>query len=298
MQKLTSSIGGDSLAVLTIETDLRHADALAARLEARWQRPPVIVQRPFSNRSWIDLYFDSDIQAFLAAVAIRHWPEVRAAQPRVCKKRNWQSFWKDHFKVRDVGRCLRIEPAWERPVGIPKGRKRIRLDPGLSFGTGEHFTTRFCLEQLERLCAIHRTRSMLDVGTGSGILAIAAARLGVARVVAIDYDPQAIAQARANARLNRITARIRFYLRDCATMGLPRGRFELVCANVHSRLLIDAAPALARAARAYIVLSGIRETELDSVAHAYLTLGMRETVRDGDGEWGGMVMSWTHSSSI
>jgi ribosomal protein L11 methyltransferase len=297
MPKPRDTSGVASAAVLTIETNARRAEALAARLEARWQHPPVIVQRPFADRAWIDLYFDRDIEAFLAAVAIRNWPGVRAAQPRVCRQRDWQSFWRDHFKIRDVGRRLRIQPVWEKRAALPKGRKRIWLDPGLSFGTGEHFTTRFCLEQIDRLSAGGRARSVLDVGTGSGILAIAAARLGVPRVVAIDYDPQAVAQARANARLNRIGTRVRFAVRDFAAKGLPKGRFDLVCANVYSRLLTDAAPALARAARAHVVLSGIREAELDGVADAYLALGMRETVRDGDGEWGGLVFSWIRSSS-
>ncbi len=288
----------ESLAVLTVETDASRAEALAAQLEARWQRPSVIVQRPLAERAWIELYFDRDIEAFLAAVAVRNWPGVRAAQPRVCRKRDWQSFWKDHFKIRDIGQRLRIQPIWEKRAVPPNGRARIWLDPGLSFGTGEHFTTRFCLEQLDRLCRVARIRSMLDVGTGSGILAIAAARLGVSRVCAFDYDPQAVAQARANARRNRVGARVRINARDLAASGLPKGRFDLVCANVYSRLLIEAAPALARAARAHVAMSGIREPELDGVAEAFLALGMRETVRDGDGEWGGLVFSWIRSSSI
>ncbi len=293
------------LAVLTVETDAARAEELAARLEARWGRPAVILQRPHANRAWIELYFERDLEAFLAAHAVRNWPGVNAAQPRVCKKRDWQSFWKDHFKIRDVGARLRIQPIWETRAALPRGRVRVWLDPGLSFGTGEHFTTRFCLEQLDRLlgsrAAPHRSStrrpgtgrptSMLDVGTGSGLLAIAAAKLGIPRVAAFDYDANAVAQARANARRNRVADRIRFSVRDFTTDGLPKGRFDIVCANVYSRLLIDAAPALARATRRYIVMSGIREPELDAVAETYHALGLRETARDGDGEWSGLLFS-------
>lgn len=279
------------LAVLTVETDAVQAEELAARLEARWGRSSVILQRPHANRAWIELYFEKDLEAFLAAHAVRNWPGVNAAQPRVCKKRDWQSFWKDHFNIRDIGARLRIQPIWETRAACPRGRIRVWLDPGLSFGTGEHFTTRFCLEQLDRLLAAKRYTSALDVGTGSGLLAIAAAKLGIPRIAAFDYDANAVAQARANARRNRVADRIRFSVRDFTTDGMPKGRFDIVCANVYSRLLIDAAPALARATRRHIVMSGIREPELDSVAETYHALGLRETVRDGDGEWSGLVFS-------
>lgn len=291
MQYLRRMSASAELAVLTVETDAARAEQLAAQLESRWNRSAVILQRPHANRAWIELYFEKDLEAFLAAHAVRNWPGVHAAQPRVCKKRDWQSFWKDHFHIRDIGRRLRIQPIWEKRAVVPRGRVRIWLDPGLSFGTGEHFTTRFCLEQLDRLLPATRFSSALDVGTGSGLLAIAAAKLGIPRVAAFDYDASAVAQARANARRNRVADRIRFSVRDFTTDGLPAGRFDIVCANVYSRLLIDAAPALARTTRAHLVMSGIREPELDAVAETYHALGLRETVRDGDGEWSGLVFS-------
>ncbi|HMP77045.1 MAG TPA: 50S ribosomal protein L11 methyltransferase [Kiritimatiellia bacterium] len=286
------------IAVLTVETDAAGADALAERLEARWQRPTVQLQRPNSNCAWIELYFDRDIEALLAAHAIRDWPGVHAAQPRVCRGRDWMSFWKHHFTIRDVGKRLRIQPIWEKARAAPPGRKRIWLDPGLSFGTGEHFTTRFCLEQLDRLRDRRPFASVLDVGTGSGILAIAAARLGAKRVLAFDHDAQALEQARANVRRNNVSRTVRLAVRDFVANGLPKGRFDVVCANVYSRLLIDAAPALAGACRGHLLLSGIRELELDGVADAFIAQGGREIVRDGDGEWGGLVFSWIRSSSI
>lgn len=286
-----------NLAVLTVETADDLADALAARLEERWNRTAVQLQRPNANRVWIELYFEKDAEALQAAHTVRLWPGVLAAQPRVCRGRDWHSFWKHHFHPRDIGARLQIRPIWKPLCGAARTRKIIWLDPGLSFGTGEHFTTRFCLEQIDKLCATERPRTMLDVGTGSGILAIAAAKLGVKSIAAFDHDPQAIEQARINVRRNRAGAAVRLSVRDMVADGLPKGRFDIVCANVYSRLLIESAPGLARAARHRLLLSGIREQELDSVADAFLAEGGREIARDGDGEWGGLVLAWTHSSS-
>lgn len=287
----------NDLAVLTVETDSESADALTTALEERWNRAAVQIQRPHSNRVWIELYFDRDIEALLAAHAVRNWPSVTAAQPRVCRGRDWQSFWKHHFKSRPIGQRLCIRPVWEKTRAPVKGRKTIWLDPGLSFGTGEHFTTRFCLEQLDRICGAHAVKTMLDVGTGSGILAIAAARLGVSKITAFDHDAQALEHARKNIRMNRASRCITTALLDLERDTFPKGRFDVVCANVYSRLLIEAAPALARATRRWLLLSGIREFELDSVAEAFVACGGQEIVRDGDGEWGGLVMKWKRSSS-
>lgn len=285
------------LAVLTVETSADSADTLAAALEERWNRTAVQIQRPNSNQMWIEIYFERDLEALLAAHAVRNWPRVIAAQPRVCRGRDWQSFWKHHFKSRPIGQRLCIRPVWEKSRAPAKGRKTIWLDPGLSFGTGEHFTTRFCLEQLDRICGANAVRTMLDVGTGSGILAIAAARLGVPRITAFDHDALALEQARANIRLNRASRNIATSVLDMERDAFPKGRFDVVCANVYSRLLIEAASALAGATRRWLLLSGIREFELDSVADAFIALGGQEVVRDGDGEWGGLVIKWKHSSS-
>ncbi|MCS6771002.1 MAG: 50S ribosomal protein L11 methyltransferase [Kiritimatiellae bacterium] len=282
--------------MLTLEAGLDRAEDLAAKAESAWRRPAAILQRPDSNRAWIDIFFECDTEALVAALAAREWPGVFAAQPRLLKRRSWQTFWKHHFKAQDIGSRLRIQPAWNRRRPV-RGRVCVLLDPGLSFGTGEHFTTRFCLEQLDRLLTKHPGSSVLDVGTGSGILALAAAKLGARRVVAIDHDPQAVAHARANARLNRLGNRIRFSVRDLEQDGPPRGRFDVVCANLYSRLLTRFADSLAGAARHFAVLSGIRDAELDAVAEAYIRLGLREVARDGDGEWGGLIFSWTRSSS-
>lgn len=285
------------LAVLTVEAGAAQADALAAWLEARFGKPPVQLQRPMADRVWIELYFDTDVEALIASRVAAGRPGVLGAATRLCRARDWQAFWRHHFHAHNVGERLRICPTWEARRDRAPGRVRLLLDPGLSFGTGEHFTTRFCLEMVDTLCQKSRPLSMLDVGTGSGILAMAAAKLGVRRVLGTDNDPQALEQARKNLALNRLGRRVRLAVMDIL-VDPPPGRFDLVCANIYARILVDVAPALARCARRHLVLSGIREQELDGVADAYVELGLREIGRDGDGQWGGLVLECrTRSSS-
>lgn len=279
--------------ILTLETTSARAEALAAALEARLRRSVVQLQRPGSATTWLEIYFDDATMAGVARQALGRLPGVLGTGVRDCAARDWQSFWRHHFHAHNVGDRLRIVPVWEARTDRARGRLRLVLDPGLSFGTGEHFTTRFCLESLDRLCRPpRRPASMLDVGTGSGLLALAAARLGVRRVVAYDNDPQCLIHARANLRRNGLLGRVQLGVHDLL-QDPPPGRFEVVCANVYGRVLLEAAPTLARCVQRHLVLSGLREHELDGVAEAYQALGGREIVRDGDGQWGGLVLDWS-----
>jgi ribosomal protein L11 methyltransferase len=132
---------------------------------------------------------------------------------------NWADAWRVHFKPRAVGRRLLIAPPWNLPA--PNGRIVIEIEPGRAFGTGHHGTTAGCLEALEAAIEREPPSRMLDLGTGSGILAIAAARLGVASVLAVDDDPDAVACAMANAARNHVSDRVRCALADAATLREP-----------------------------------------------------------------------------
>jgi hypothetical protein len=128
-------------------------------------------------------------------------------------REDWAESWKRHFKPIDVGSRLLIKPSWSRRRPKP-GQKVLVLNPGLSFGTGQHPTTGFCLQQLVAARKQDAGQSLLDMGTGSGILAIAGFKLGYRPVVAFDCDPAAVRIARANARRNR--AKVRFNRQDLA----------------------------------------------------------------------------------
>ncbi|SRR5882724_1284452 len=149
---------------------------------------------------------------------------------------NWADAWRAHFKPRPVGRRLLIVPPWDVPAA--NGRIVITIEPGRAFGTGHHGTTAGCLEALESVIDRDRPSRMLDVGTGSGILAIAAARLGVGAVLAVDDDPDAVACAMANVARNHVSDRVRCALADAAAVresGVPLLVANLLSA-AHRRL--------------------------------------------------------------
>ncbi len=277
--------------VVTLEVPAQRAEELAQWLVDEWDLMPVQLARPGSERSWLEIYFSDKREAQASATALAQREGVFAVQIRRCEPRDWLSFWRLHFHPHDIGNRLHICPVWQKPAG-PKGkRKTILVDPGPSFGTGDHFTTRFCLEMIDRLSTKAPPMTMLDVGTGSGILAIAAAKLGCPDALGVDNDEMALTQAVRNIRLNRVTKQVGLDVVDINDRGFKR-RFDLVCANIVSQVLIDVAPKLVRATKRHLVLSGIREHEVDAVADVYMAHGGREVVRDGDGEWAGIMLAF------
>ena len=131
---------------------------------------------------------------------------------------------------------------------------------------------------------------MLDAGTGSGILSIAAIKLGIPKVDAFDYDPVCIDQCKINAARNGVEGRINFFQADVLEPGWHTNPADLVCANILTSVLLEAAPLIKRATGKRMLLSGIREIEADAVADTFVQLGCREISRDGDGQWCGLVI--------
>ena len=218
------------------------------------------------------------------------------------RRENWAESWKRHFKPLVIGKSLLIKPSWSqrRPH---RQQAVVMIDPGLSFGTGQHPTTSFCLRQVaayrpkssksagkEKSKSQKRslTPSLLDIGTGSGILAIAAAKLGYGPVEAFDFDPEAVKIARANARRNHVAEKIRIFSADVT--HLPRrhsGQFSLVCANLISNLLISEQPSILSklAPNGALVLAGILATEFKIVQKAYEKAGLKLIASRHEKEW-------------
>jgi len=251
-------------------------------------KEPIEVSKPLAGESRIEIYFDTLLEAEIAKRALPQELDIRAAEAREYRAQDWTTFWQHHFKITELGRNLRIVPEWE-PVP-DDGRINIIINPGLSFGTGGHFTTRFCLEALEDAVLKLNAQSMIDAGTGSGILSIAAIKLGIPDVVAFDYDPVCVDQCNINAARNGVGGTIHFFQSDVLEPGWTAKPADIVCANILTSVLLEAAPLIKRAAKKRILLSGIREIEADAVAETFIQLGCREVVRDGDGQWCGLVM--------
>jgi ribosomal protein L11 methyltransferase len=198
----------------------------------------------------------------------------------------WSTLWQSRFKPLKVGRRFFIVPPWSR-VSDP-ARLRIVIEPGQAFGTGHHATTSSALRALEIECSRRRIRSALDVGSGSGVLAIGMKLLGVDKVVGIDVAPEAIAEARRNAELNRLSGAIRFSL---AGLSAFKGSFDLIAANISFKELSAAPPAFKRllAAGGSLILSGILRREAGPLLERYRPhfRCLRETVERG---WATLVL--------
>lgn len=194
-----------------------------------------------------------------AGIGLLATPETSAIADQA-----WERVWMDRYHPIKVGRGLWICPSWREPV--EPDAVNVILDPGLAFGTGTHATTALCLEWLAEL-DLHG-RQVIDYGCGSGILAVAALKLGAARAWATDLDPQALEVARENAARNQVVDR----LSVCEPAQLPMGlQGDVVVANILAAALVELAPMLIACTRNHgqIALSGIMAHQADDVADAY-----------------------------
>jgi ribosomal protein L11 methyltransferase len=229
---------------------------------------------PSDGTTCIEAHFAAANGPPVVAALDGYLASLRALDPSVGPARietrplptvDWAALWRLHHRPRAVGDRLLIAPPWDVPAG--DGRLVLVIEPGMAFGTGQHATTRGCLAAIEALVAGGGVASALDVGTGSGVLALALARLGVPRVVALDDDPAVPPVARANLERNGV-AGVGLLVGRAAAV---RGTFDLVVANLLAALLIAAAGELADrvAAAGRLVLSGILDAQADAVAAAY-----------------------------
>jgi len=205
---------------------------------------------------------DADAHALLAeAGAAIGLDEVPAFSIETVEEQNWVQLTQSQFDPIRVSERLWIVPSWHEspdPAAV-----NLILDPGMAFGTGSHPTTRLCLEWLERTVSADCT--VLDYGCGSGILAIAAARLGAGRVAGVDIDPQAVEAARANAERNGVTALFADSAQPVA------GEYDLVVANILSNPLRVLAPAICAHVRSggRLALSGILREQAEEIIGIY-----------------------------
>jgi ribosomal protein L11 methyltransferase len=203
---------------------------------------------------------------------------------RKVRREDWAESWKRHFKPLEISSRLLVKPSWSkrRPK---RGQAMVILDPGLSFGTGQHPTTAFCLEQLAKLRRDGTKQSLLDVGCGSGILAIAAVKLGYGPVQAFDFDPEAVRVAKENAGVNDVQLRIA--RRDLTRLPREGKPFDVVCANLIYDLLIAERDKLLNRVTpdGTLVLAGILNEQFAAVKGAFTKAGMKLIAQRTVGEW-------------
>ncbi|MGH7381815.1 MAG: 50S ribosomal protein L11 methyltransferase [Candidatus Methylomirabilales bacterium] len=207
---------------------------------------------------------------------------------RTIPSEDWGKNWKQHFRPLPVGRRLVIAPPWEAGP-FQEDRLVVRIDPGMSFGTGHHATTRMCLEALEAFLDQWRGDAgprVLDVGTGTGVLAMAAGVLGAERVVAVDTDPEACAGAMKNLALNHTRDRVQVLQGGVEALG-PGMQFDLVVANLDTKTLYPVLNTLKVlvAPQGRLVISGILIEEEEALNASVKASGLRVLTRQSDGEW-------------
>ena len=205
---------------------------------------------------------------------------IGEVESRVIDDEDWANEWKKYFKP-IVTDSVTVVPTWIA-YSPREGEKLLRLDPGMAFGTGEHATTRMCLELMRAA-----GRSVIDVGCGSGILGIAAAITGAKSVYMCDIDPQAVKAARNNAELNGVVCEI-----EQADLLATSRRAELILANLTADLLIRMAPSVREHLEegGKLVVSGIIAERLDEVKDAFSRLGYKVEKEAAEGDWRALVL--------
>jgi ribosomal protein L11 methyltransferase len=278
---VTTAAGGPAYVELTVDAGEDAAEALTNFL---WEQGAVgVVQedtpgRPPCLRAFFPAGAGGDalthrVDTYLEGLRSLGLPVGARARLAPLADADWSAAWREHFRPIAVGHTLVVAPPWAAPD--PDGRLVLLIEPGRAFGTGHHGTTAGCLALLESLVAAAPPARALDLGTGSGILAIAAARLGVGHVLGCDPDPDAVAAAEANAARNGVAGRVRAVLADAETLAAEPA--PLVLAN----LLAAAHRALARryadlvAPGGALVLGGLLDGEADAVAGALAAHGFR-----------------------
>ncbi len=211
--------------------------------------------------------------------------QISAIESFELRKEDWAEVWKKYFDVIPISDKLVIKPSWLTVESKP-GMAVVEIDPGMSFGTGQHATTFYCLKAVDRLAGTPGVRSMLDAGCGSGILAMAASLLGYDPVHAFDNDPDAVRIAAENIELNHI-ANIVPEVGDASIWQGRAEKYDLVCANILGHLLIAFRDNIVTWVRpgGYLSLAGILSTEFDRVAASFIELGFAEVDRETLREW-------------
>jgi ribosomal protein L11 methyltransferase len=230
------------------------------------------------RRARLTALFADEAAAWRAEAALRHLgPGIERTEVQPVAERDWVRATQAEFAPVDCGHGLWIVPGWHEPPGA--ARTVVRLDPGMAFGTGTHPTTRMCLGFLAgRAAAGTPWPRVLDYGTGSGILGIAAARLGASDIDAVDIDGAAVETARANALANGVSVRT-------GRPDIASGRYGLVLANILARPLVVLAPLLAGhvADGGELVLAGLLTTQVDTLREAYAPWLALEAIGSEDG---------------
>ena len=234
----------------------------------------------------------SEIRRILGDGDQRHRPPVTAVKP--LKKKDWVQSCRKQFHARRVSGRIIVRPSWEKRSG-GKNDCIIELDPGMAFGTGEHETTRACLRLIDEFQQKCPGGSFLDAGCGSGILAVAAAKLGFKPVDAIDNDPTAVRTARINFARNKVAGMVACRNGDILHFK-PAHKYSLIAANLFANLLVRSSRRLAGLlelkSTSRLIISGVLVNQYDQVARAFSKQNLRALKKIIKNGWVTAVFAW------
>ncbi|MCB1195027.1 50S ribosomal protein L11 methyltransferase [bacterium] len=207
------------------------------------------------------------------------------------QEEDWKIYWRRNFYSFSIGKKLFIKPVWEPDPLLAAEKRIVTIEPGMAFGTGLHPTTRYCLELLDDYAGCYE--SVVDMGCGSGILSIAAAKLGARHVDGFDNDPQAVAYAHNLSMLNGTAECITFSCIDLSKY-IPPCRYDMVLVNIYAEVLIAGADKIisALAPSGLLALTGILNQKLPSVRDAFNKRGLIERSFKSETEWSGILFSF------
>jgi ribosomal protein L11 methyltransferase len=272
-----------AVAPLTDGVEMRDAGTLLSAAEGR--TCVVTLCQPDETQALLDAVDAALVAARAAGTAV----DPVTIRQREAHEDEWRDVWKQFFRATRVGRRFTVRPSWDAGEA-PAGEFVIDLDPGMAFGTGAHPSTRLVIALTEKLRekrpGLHH---LLDLGCGSGILSIVAARLWpLASGLAVDNDPQATICAKENLERNHVVS---FEVRTDTLAGVA-GRFDLVMANIQADVLTDLAPELpARLAEnGLVILSGLLLEQVDEVLAIFCEAGFSLDARAEEGEWGALCL--------
>ncbi|HKG25652.1 MAG TPA: 50S ribosomal protein L11 methyltransferase [Thermomicrobiales bacterium] len=299
---------------LAVEVDHEAVESVTELFARYGFNEGVVVEEPFTqdpdgDNLTVDLSRPVTVRTFVAAAdapssileeittALWHLGRMRPiGELKVESRReeDWANAWKEHYRPVRAGRRVVVRPPWQDYAAV-EGDVVVVLDPGMAFGTGTHPTTRLCLTALEDW--IEAGDTVFDVGTGSGILAIAAALLGASHVDAVDIEPVAVRQAAENLDRNDVTGCVRIAEGSADAAASPGGAYDLVLANIIARILIEIATDLVAAVKpgGTLILSGIIEPKEAGVLETFRGLGLELRGREQMEDWVAQV--WTRPGS-
>ena len=287
---------GKPLWRISVATTLEAEDAVAELLGSLLGSSTTAYFNLETRVSLVSVYSDQKIPATRAGDITAGLHEIKNCGLQIgtgrvsigkVKREDWAESWKKHFQPFEVRGSLLVKPSWSKKKPR-RNQPVVILDPGLSFGTGQHPTTAFCLSEIVRRRQGEARQSFLDIGTGSGILAIAAAKLAYQPVHAFDFDPESVRVAKENIRVNGVSAQIKIKRGDVTKLELKPGRtYDLVCANLISNLLMAERKKIVAqlSPGGTLILAGILRSEFLEVQRAFEGVGLELLRCKTDKEW-------------